>query len=90
MTTDRSEKYLQGLLRELCALPKETEWVEFKENKAQPEEIGEYISALSNSAALCGKTSAHLVWGVDDVNHEVVGTEFVPSMVKQGNEELEN
>jgi len=90
MTTDRTEEYLQGLLRELCALPKETEWVEFKENKAQPEEIGEYISALSNSAALCGKTSAYLVWGVDDVNHEVVGTEFVPSLVKQGNEELEN
>ena len=90
MTTDRTEEYLQGLLRELCALPKETEWVEFKENKAQPEEIGEYISALSNSAALCGKTNAYLVWGVDDVNHEVVGTEFVPSLAKQGNEELEN
>jgi len=32
MTTDRTEEYLKGLLRELCALPKETEWVEFKEN----------------------------------------------------------
>ena len=53
MTTDRTEEYLRGLFRELCALPKETEWVGFKENKVQPEEIGEYISALSNSAALC-------------------------------------
>jgi len=90
MTTDRTEEYLKGLLRELCALPKETEWVEFKENNAKAEDIGEYISSLSNSAALCGKTNAYLVWGIDDVNHEVVGTTFVPSSAKQGNEELEN
>ena len=34
--------YLQHLVRELAALPKETEWVEFKENNANPEDIGEY------------------------------------------------
>ena len=27
--------------------------------------IGEYISALSNSAALCERPKAYLVWGVD-------------------------
>ncbi len=90
MTTDRTEEYLKSLLRELCALPKETEWVEFKENNTKFEDIGEYISSLSNSAALYGKTNAYLVWGVDDVNHEIVGTDFVPSLAKQGNEELEN
>ena len=90
MTTDRTEEYLHGLLRELCALPGETEWVEFKSNKVNPQEIGEYISALSNSAALCGKTNAYLVWGVADETHEVLGTDFIPSLAKQGNEELEN
>ena len=43
--------YLVGFLRELCKLPQETEWVEFKENDADPQDIGEYISALANSAA---------------------------------------
>ena len=32
MTTDRTIEYLQGLLRELCALPGETEWVELVDN----------------------------------------------------------
>ncbi len=40
MTTDRSEEYLNALLRELCGLPKETEWVEFKQNNEDPQQIG--------------------------------------------------
>jgi predicted HTH transcriptional regulator len=39
------------LILELLKLPKETEWVEFKHNNSKPDEIGEYISALSNSAS---------------------------------------
>ena len=61
MTTDRSAEYLTGLVRELCKLPSETEWLEFKQNRAESEEIGEYLSALANSAALCGKAFAYLV-----------------------------
>ncbi len=53
----------QSLVRELMSLGRETEWVEFKQNKDAPEEIGEYLSALSNSAALLGKTSAYILWG---------------------------
>jgi predicted HTH transcriptional regulator len=90
MTTDRSLDYLTGLVRELCKLPRETEWVEFKENNAEPKEVGEYISALSNSAALVGKAFAYLVWGVDDKTHQVVGTCFSLATAKVGNEELEN
>lgn len=63
MNAERNEAYLAGLLRELRKLPNETEWVEFKANYADPHEIGEYISALSNAAALCGKTNGYLVWG---------------------------
>jgi len=90
MTADHTDEYLKGLLKELCALPKETEWVEFKHNNAKAEDIGEYISSLSNSAALCGKTNAYLAWGVDDINHELVGTSFSPASTKYGNEELES
>jgi predicted HTH transcriptional regulator len=90
MTADRPADYLLGLVRELCKLPRETEWAEFKENDAEPETLGEYISALANSAALAGKAFAYLVWGVRDDDHAVVGTAFAPGGRKVGNEELEN
>ena len=67
-----------ALLQELTALLKETEWVEFKVNDARPEEIGEYLSALSNSTALHGRPRGYLVWGVENDTHAVVGTKFKP------------
>ena len=90
MTRDRPADYLASLVRELCALPKETEWVEFKVDDAEPHGIGEYISALANAAALVGKAFAYLVWGVRDEDHAVVGTAFDPHAARVGNEELES
>lgn len=83
-------EYLQKLLNELRKLPKETEWVEFKHNNDDPQEIGEQISALANSAALAGKTRGYLVWGIEAGTHDILGTNFHPSSSKVGNEELEN
>lgn len=90
MSGIRSEGYLKSLLEEFLKLNRETEWLEFKKNNAKPDEIGEYISALSNSAALNGQSSAYMIWGVDDSSHNVVGTSFNPKKSKIGNEELEN
>ena len=39
MSVDRSTEYLAGLVRELRKLPQETEWVEFKHNNANPQEL---------------------------------------------------
>ncbi len=89
MTTDRSTEYLTGLIRELCKLPRETEWVEFKDSNDDPVEIGEYLSALANSAALNGKAFAYLIWGVENQTHRIIGTKFSPSSAKKGNEPLE-
>lgn len=86
----RDNDYWHGLVRELLALPQETGWVEFKHNNADPQEIGEYISALANTAALEGKAHAYLLWGVDDESHAVLGTNFDPAHKRIGNEELEN
>ena len=36
-------------------MPHEVEWIELKTNFWNPKEIGEYISALSNSATIHGK-----------------------------------
>jgi predicted HTH transcriptional regulator len=84
------EAYLQSLVRELAALPAETPWVELKHNNGHPQEIGEYISALANAAALEGKARAYLLWGVDDTSHALVGTTFDPTTTRVGAEELES
>ncbi len=86
MTPDQ----LNNLLRSLCALPDETEWVEFKVNDKRPDDVGEYISALSNAAGLLGKEAAYLVWGVEDGTHRIVGTTFQPRRERIGNQELES
>lgn len=86
----RSEEYLINLMKELVSLPSETGWIEFKENNDKPDEIGEYISALSNTAVLNGKSHAYLIWGVNNLSHDIVGTKFRASQTKIGNEELEN
>ena len=83
------EKLLK-LIQSLIALSKETEWVEFKHNNSNKEEIGEYISALANSAALHHRPAGYMIWGIDDENHQIVGTTFDAHREKVGNEELEN
>ncbi len=90
MTVERTDEYLIGLLKELLILPKETEWVEFKHNNANPELIGEYVSALANSAALLGKQSGYVVWGIENDSHEVLGTTFKPGATKHKQQELES
>lgn len=77
------------LLGKLVSLPKETEWVEFKHNFHSEEEIGQRLSALSNSAALLNKPFGYLVFGVEDGSHAVIGTTFKAKQHKKGNEELE-
>jgi ATP-dependent DNA helicase RecG len=81
---------LQSVVRSLLAQSRETEWLGFKVNDDREEEIGGYLSALSNSAALHERDSAYIVWGVEDRTHRVVGTSFRPREKRIGNEELEN
>lgn len=69
-------------LNELLRQPREQGVVEFKHNLELPEEIGAYISALANTAALNGVSRAWLVWGVEDGSHAVKGTHFDPFKAK--------
>lgn len=82
--------YYTSLVENLRKLSIETEWLEYKSNNTNPQMIGEYISALSNSAALARKEKGYLLWGIDDATHEIIGTNFCPSNTKKGNQELEN
>jgi hypothetical protein len=69
---------LTALLDRLRAEPHESEWLEFKANRFEPQALGEYLSALANSACLLGKPRAYLVFGIEDGSHAVVGTRFDP------------
>ncbi len=69
--------------------PTETEWLEFKRNRYAPEQLGEYLSALANSACLANRPTGYLIFGIDDETHEVVGTNFDPYNTKaKGNQDL--
>lgn len=81
---------LDKLVKELCKLPNETQWVEFKHNNYNPEMIGQDISALANSAALHEKSCAYMLWGVHDETHEIVGTKYNLQTLKKGQQEIEN
>ena len=64
------------IVLDLVERPVEEEWFEFKENWYQSRELGEYISCLSNAAAFEGVEAGYLVWGVNNVTHEIVGADF--------------
>ncbi|MEY2830406.1 MAG: hypothetical protein RIQ33_2264, partial [Bacteroidota bacterium] len=76
---------------DLCNQPHEQQWLEFKLNKGSiaNEEIGEYISAMSNGATISNKPFGYIVWGVQDLTHQIVGTNFSFKNTKQGNQDLE-
>ena len=83
-------KNLNLLVKELIKMDAEYSCVEFKHNNSDPQMIGEYISALSNSAAMENKSKAYVLWGIDNETHGIVGTEFNYSKKKgEGNEDLE-
>lgn len=87
---DAQQEYYISLVKRLRNLPNEREWLEFKVDNNDPKIIGEYISALSNSASICDKDKAYIIWGIEDRTHDIVGTQFKPKQFKIGNEELEN
>lgn len=84
-----NEVDLHSLIERLRQEPSETEWLEFKANRYEPQELGEYLSSLANSACLHGKPKGYLVFGIENKTHNIVGTTFVPEQAKaKGNQAL--
>ena len=77
------------LIDSLIQRGKETEWIEFKQNFHSKEEIGERISALSNSAYLCNMPYGYIVFGVENETLQITGTDLYATRKKVGSEELE-
>lgn len=69
---------INDIINEARKLSHELPWIEFKHNNCDPQEIGEYVSALANTAALFNQEHAFLIWGIDDKTHDVLGTTFRP------------
>ncbi len=69
---------IEKIILDLCSYSDEQEWFEFKENWFNPEELGEYVSALSNAAAFHYKKYGFFIWGINDKTHDIVGTSFNP------------
>ncbi len=70
---------LEKTLRDLMAIPVETEWIEFKEAKQTFDftKMGRLFSALCNEANLESKKASWLVLGVtDSPPRRVVGTQY--------------
>lgn len=76
---------LHAKLMELLHLPREQATVEFRENLQDAETIGQYLSALANTAALERKDHAWMVLGVADGSHQIVGTNFDPYQSRSRN-----
>lgn len=85
-----TDQQVQDLIAELRKHGRECEWSEFKCDNERPEEIAEYVSAMSNSAAIAGVEFGYLVWGIQDASLEIVGTRFDPMNARKGNEPLFN
>ena len=69
-------KNLVAVIKELIAEKCEKEWFEVKENWYEPNQLGEYISSLSNGAAMKGEDYAYMVWGINDKTFKITGTDF--------------
>ena len=78
------------LLDDILNNGRECEWIEFKKDNYNPQQIGECLSALSNSSLLCGQPYGYIVFGVDDKTLEAVGTTVSFFRGKIKNQELQN
>lgn len=77
MTSEQLTNFLESLLN----LPTENEVVEFKRagNGFDTHKLGAYFSALSNEANLKRRDSAWLIFGINDKDHAIVGTNYKPT-----------
>jgi len=72
-------KNIPILVKRLCKLPEEADWVEFKSNHADPVQLGKNISAIANAVAVSGRSHGYIIWGIHDRNHRIIGTTFNPA-----------
>ncbi|MCY3595458.1 MAG: putative DNA binding domain-containing protein [Bacteroidetes bacterium] len=83
-------KNIPALVKRLCAHPRETEWFEFKSSNANPKKLGQNISAIANAAAISGKPDGYIIWGIQDEDHQIIGTAFKPDSKRVKRDDLDH
>ena len=73
---DKNKKYTDLLKSQIASYKSETRHIEFKSNYLRAEEVGKYISALSNSACLENEEFGYLFFGVEDGTLELKGPKY--------------
>ena len=81
--------YVNEIIQAVRKNSAELPYIEFKVNDYRAQDIGEYISALSNTAALFNQERAFMIWGIENETHDIVGTKFDPQKEKVGNQGLD-
>ncbi|MDQ7022546.1 MAG: ATP-binding protein [Candidatus Gracilibacteria bacterium] len=84
-----TKERLIDILEECLKLPDETDWVEFKLNNYEYNQLGERLSGLSNTACLDGRDYAFLIYGIEDGTLEIKGTSFNPDKENVGSAPFE-
>ena len=64
------------IVADCTSYSEEQNWFEFKDGWYEPDGIGEYISALSNSAAMLGREEGYLIWGIHNDTHAYTNTKL--------------
>jgi len=85
-----TEKELNTLIDKLRGIEGENEWIEYKVDNMNPEEIGKRISALSNGACLVQQQFGYIVFGIEDKTKKIIGTSKFLTEKKKGNEDIEH
>lgn len=70
--------YVEDIVNRCRSYDDEMEWFEYKKDTAvsRADDIGPYISALSNGAVMHGEPYGYLIWGIHNKTHEIIGTTF--------------
>jgi ATP-dependent DNA helicase RecG len=79
-----------ALLRRLLREPNEAEWLEFKHNNCDPDEIGRCTSACANACMLTGIDRAFVVFGIENGTKRQLGTTVRLASLKKGAEGFQN
>jgi predicted HTH transcriptional regulator len=79
---------LTFVYKEIMSLPKEANWVQFKNTECTALEISELIPLIAHYTYLAGKDHGYIVWRVERETSHVVGTAFKPYQVKKGKKNL--
>lgn len=78
-----TKQRLIDILEDCLKQPDETDWIEFKENNAEYNQLWQRLSWLSNSACLSGKDFWFLIYWIEDWTLNLKWTDFIPEKKKE-------